>query len=94
MKDCDKNKESLYLNYCDINNLYGWVMSQKLSEGDFKWVENTSQISKNFIKNCCEDGDEGYSLGVDLQYPKELHDLHNYLSFLPTKMKIGKVDKK
>ena len=30
MKDCDKNKESLYLRYWDANNLYGWGMSQKI----------------------------------------------------------------
>ena len=27
MKNYDKNKESLYLKYWDINNLYGWEMS-------------------------------------------------------------------
>ena len=30
MKDYDGNKESLYLNCWDVNNLYGWAMSQKL----------------------------------------------------------------
>ena len=30
MKDYDKNKELSYLKYWDINNLYGWAMSQKL----------------------------------------------------------------
>ena len=30
MKDYDKNKESSYLKYCNVNNLYGWVMLQKL----------------------------------------------------------------
>ena len=30
MKYYDKNKDSSYLKYCDINKLYGWAMSQKL----------------------------------------------------------------
>ena len=42
MKDYDKNKESLYSKYWDINNLYGWVMSQTLPVNSFKCVENRS----------------------------------------------------
>ena len=30
MKDYDKNKELSYLQYWDVNNLYGWGMLQKL----------------------------------------------------------------
>ena len=30
MKNYDKNNESLYIEYLDANNLYGWAMSQKL----------------------------------------------------------------
>ena len=30
MKGYGKNKESSYLNYCNVNNLFGWAMSQKL----------------------------------------------------------------
>ena len=39
MKDYDKNKESSYLNYWDVNNLYGWAMSQKLPVNNFVWIE-------------------------------------------------------
>ena len=35
MKDCDKNKDSLYLQYWNVNNLYGWAMFQKLSVNNF-----------------------------------------------------------
>ena len=35
MKYDDKNKESSYLQYQDVNNLCGWAMSQKLSVNNF-----------------------------------------------------------
>ena len=37
--------------------------------------------------------DYGYLLEVDVSYPKELHDLHNDLPFMCTKMKINRVGK-
>ena len=36
--------------YWDVNNLYGWTMSQKLPIDGFKWVEGTSQFSNDFIE--------------------------------------------
>ena len=36
MKDYDENKESSYLKYQYVNNLYGLTMSQKFSVNDFK----------------------------------------------------------
>ena len=42
MDDYDKIKESSYLQYWDLNNLYGWTMSQKLPTYNFEWVEDTS----------------------------------------------------
>ena len=50
MKDSDKNKESSYVKYWDVNHLQGWEVSQTLSVTNFMWVENTSESNKDFIK--------------------------------------------
>ena len=36
MKDYHKNAKSLYLQYWDVNNVYGWAMSQKFSAKNFE----------------------------------------------------------
>ena len=69
MKDYDKNKESSYLQYWDVNNLYLWSMSQKMPVKNFKWVKDTSKFDKSFIKSYNEESDKGYFLEVDVQYP-------------------------
>ena len=93
MKDYDKNKELSYLQYWDVNNLYGWEMSKKLPVNKFEWLKVTSQFNKDFIKNYNEESDEGYFFEVDVQYLEKLHELHNDLPFLPERMKIEKVEK-
>ena len=89
----DKNKETSYIIYLDANNLYGWAMSQKLRVNGYKWVKKVSKIDKAFIKACDEDSDKGYILEVDVEYPKNLHDLHSNLPFLAKRMKINKCSK-
>ena len=48
--------------YWDVNNLHGWTMLQKLPVDCFKWVEETSQFSKDYIENYNENSDERYFL--------------------------------
>ena len=68
-------------------------MSQKLPVNNFKWVENTSKINEEFIKNYNENSNKGFILEVDVKYHKKLHDLHSDLPFLPRRMKIDKCKK-
>ena len=51
------------------------------------------KFNKDFIKNCDEDSDKGYIFEVDVEYPKNLHDLHSDLPFLPERIKINKCNK-
>ena len=64
MKDYDKNKESSYFQYWDVNNLSGREMSQKLPVNNFEWIKDTSQFNEDFIKNYNEESDEGYFFEV------------------------------
>ena len=93
MKNYNKNKESSFLEYLDANNLYGWTMPQTLPVDSFDWVKKLSKIDEDFIINYDQDSDKGYILEVDVEYPKNLHDLHGDLPFLPERMKIDKCRK-
>ena len=63
-------------------------MLQKLTGNNFKWIKNTSQFNKDFIKNYNKESDEGCFLEVDVQYLENLHEFQNDLPFLPERMKI------
>lgn len=45
------------------------------------------------IEDYGEDSDKGYILEIDVKYPKELHDLHSDLLFLPKRMKVDNCEK-
>ena len=71
------SEPSKYLTYLDANNLYRAAMSMKLPTHGFK------RMNKYELNNW-----ENYSciLEVDLEYPKELHDLHNDYPLAPERI--------
>ena len=89
----DKSKPTKYLQYLDANNLYGWAMSQPLPIGEFCWIELGDRNPKTIVEELVEKRDCGYSLEVDVAYPRELHDSHNDLPFMCDRMKINGVEK-
>ena len=89
MKNYDKNKDCSFIEYLDVNNLYRWAISQKLSVDSFKWRNNISKFNEDFIKNYDEDRDKGYIFKYSINLP----DIHSDLPFLPERMKIIKCNK-
>ena len=93
-KGFNKNKPSKYLMYLDANNLYGCAMSMKLPTHGFKWLTGgemeklfNNRVIQVWEKNPC-------ILEVDLEYPENLHDLHNDYPLCPEKVECkNKVEK-
>ena len=88
MKEYDNKTSQQYLMYLDANNLYGWAMSQYLPTGGFRW-KTDKQINKINLAEYNENSEKGLILEVDLEYPKELHDLHNDYPVGPEKVKVA-----
>ena len=74
--------------YFDANNLYGWTMSQYLPYSEFKWL-NQKEINGFCLNSIEEDSSIGYMLEVDLEYPGELHKMHNGYPLAPEKLEIS-----
>ena len=90
MECYDSGKESKYITYLDANNLYGWAMNQYLRYSGFKW-SNQKEISDFCLNSISENSSIGYILEIDLEYPSELHELHNDYPLAPEKLKIVKI---
>ena len=70
----DPSKPSKFITYLDANNLYGWAMSKKLPTDGFEWM--TEDELENWRNIPC-------IVEVDLEYPVDIHDLHNDYPLAP-----------
>jgi hypothetical protein len=65
----------------DLNNAYGWAMSQNLPWDNFRWVDEKKFADHYHIINLNENDETGYIFEVDLDYPEELHEEHSDMPF-------------
>ena len=85
-KGFNKNKPSKYVMYVDANNLYGGAMSEKLPTHGFKWL-SSGEMKKLFNNQVLQVWEKiPCILEVDLEYPENLHDLHNDYPFCPERV--------
>ena len=62
------------MKYLDTNNLYGHAMSKFLPTSGFEWID-----PKEFNLNKCtiQNNSKGCILDIDLEYQKDLRELHD-----------------
>ena len=77
------NQQNCQYTVLDVNNLHGWAMSGYLPYGGFKQLKNVDNFDVNLIRKECP---IVYIPEVDLQYPEELHALHNDYPLAPEKL--------
>ena len=70
--------------YEDMNNLYGWSMSQYLPTGDFREIEVTRSSVKRTLRTPDND-DHVFLIECDLEHPSSIHKKPKYFPFLPDK---------
>ena len=61
-------------------------MSQPLPDSGFKWLTQNDRKNGKFKRK----NGKGWILEIDLEYPKELHELHNDYPLAPEKMSVKK----
>ena len=86
MNDYDPKKPSKFITYLDVNNLYGWTMSEYLPYGRFKWLKNVDGFD---VMSISDKSTIGYFLEVDLEYPDDLHEMDNDYPLAPEKLAVS-----
>ena len=64
--------------------MYGYARSRVLPANGCKWIDPKEFDMNKYISN----SSKGCALEVDLDYPKELHKLHNDYALAPDKIQI------
>ena len=84
MKNYDPKLPTKFITYLDANGLYGYAMTKALPTHGFEWMSD--QELTDWRNHPC-------ILEVDLEYPLELHDLHNDYPLAPERVDVDGVVK-
>ena len=88
MKRYGVDKPNKYITYLDANKLYGWAVSQYLLYSGFKWL-SPKDINRFDVNSTSENSSDGCISEVGLEYPDELHELHNDYPLAPEELEIS-----
>ena len=82
--ELDPTKDSKFISYLDGNNLYDWAISKQLPTSGFEWITDNELDDWKHLSCILE---------VHLEYPKQIHNLHNDYPLAPARIRIVNVEK-
>ena len=93
----DINDYSSHLYLLDANGLYSWAMTQYLPTGEHEWIDDEEVWASLFPTDNLDawpvwNGDWGYTIMCDLDYPPEIHYLTQSLPLAPNREEITAYD--
>ncbi len=84
--------ENDFIMFFDVNNQYGAAMSEYLPTDGFEWDLSFNNMSAEeqteFILGLKDDASTGYIFQCDLEYPNNLHDIHDEFPMCPENLTI------
>ena len=86
INDYDPKKQSTFIPYLDVNNLYSWATSEYIPYKEFNWLKNIDEFN---VMSISKKRLIGYLLEIDLKYSDTLHELHNDYPLAPEKLAVS-----
>ena len=89
MNDYDPKNPSTFISYLDMNNFYGWAMSEYLPYEGFEWQKNVDEFD---VMSISEKNLKEYFLDMTfniLNKLHKLHELHNDYPLAPEKLVVS-----
>ena len=84
LKSYDPKEEPKHIIYLEANNLYGYAGPKFRPVSGFIYITLNGFDLNKYTSN----SSQGCVLEFDLEYPKELHKIHNYYPLAPDKIEI------
>jgi hypothetical protein len=83
-----ESRRKKWIIYLDVNNLYGWAMSQMLPLGNFRYLSGPEMRAVDWDNWDPFTSPKGYFMLIDLRYPGHLHNEHNEYPLAPDRLRI------
>ena len=80
----DPTRDTKFISYLGANNLYCWALSKQLPTSGFEWMTDDAHDDWKHLSCFLE---------VDLEYGKDLHDLHNDYPLASERVRIENIEK-